>query len=69
LLLNRGVSITLNFSRQNVGILDWASGSWWRPYHSSTRRTIKLDRDAANEAYHVLEGLLQQKFSIKAHIP
>ena len=63
----QGVVLALNFSRPAAGILDWAAGSWWRPKLSSTRRSIKLDREAAQEAYNTLWGLLQARFSIKAH--
>lgn len=65
LCLCRGVELRLNFSRKDVGILDWHSLSWWKPRMSSTRRVIKLPKPTAQEAYNALNSLLHEKFSLK----
>jgi signal transduction histidine kinase len=63
--LGRGVYMSLNFSRKDIGIVDWAGGSWWRPRHSSTKRLIKLKREKAQAAYNLLNAIIHDKFRVK----
>lgn len=60
----RGVELRLNFSRMDVGILDWWGLSYWQPPMSSTQRMIKLPKEAAQEAYDLLAGLLYVKHTM-----
>jgi hypothetical protein len=43
----RGGMLTLTFSRHPAAILDWSAGSRWRPKMFNTRRSIRLQREAA----------------------
>jgi len=63
--LGRGVYMSLNFSRKDIGIVDWAGGSWWRPRHSSTKRLIKLKREKAQTSYNLLNAIIHDKFRVK----
>lgn len=64
----RGVYLSLNFSRKDVGIVDWNGLSWWRPRMSSTRRMIKLPKETAQEAYNTLNQMLHDRFSVKVNL-
>jgi hypothetical protein len=62
----RGVELRLDFSRMDVGILDWWGLSYWKPRMSSKQRMIKLPKETAQEAYDLLAGLLFLKHSRKS---
>jgi hypothetical protein len=51
----------------DAGILDWRVSSYWKPRMSSTRRTIKLPKEASQQAYDLLAGMLFNKFIMKTH--
>jgi hypothetical protein len=57
--------VSLNFCRKDTGIVDWLGGSWWRPYHSSTKRLIKLPKEKAQGVYNLLNNMTYEKFSVK----
>lgn len=62
---HRGVAVSLNFSRKDTGIVDWAGGSRWVPNHSSTKRLIKLPKEKAQAAYNLLNGIIHDKFRLR----
>jgi hypothetical protein len=62
------VYLSLNFSRKNVGIVDWNMLSWWKPRMSSTRRMIKLPKETAQEAYNALQQQLHNRLSVKVNL-
>jgi hypothetical protein len=52
----------------DVGILDWWGDSYWKTRMSSTHRMIKLPKEASQEAYDLLAGLLyvRHTYTMKA---
>jgi hypothetical protein len=64
-LRRRGVYMSLNFSRKDIGIVDWAKGSNWKPHHSSTKRLIKLPKEKAQIGYNLLNAIIYDKFRVK----
>jgi hypothetical protein len=55
------MTLTLNFSRSQANIQDWTASS----KVSGCRRSIKLPRSQAQEAYNQLQNMLQQRSQIK----
>lgn len=57
-----GMTLALNFSRANANIQGWTASA----KVSGCRRTIKLPRSQAQDAYNNLQNLLQQRSQNKA---